>query len=208
LPTLAEYIDRAIALGIEHIGFPEHCNLGTVWLPEFAPAIDAERRRVDRPIMIHWGIEVKGMDKVGTVAAKPEMIDAAEYILGAFHSSQTDTPFPNLQKCEAMEMEFQVILGMLKARSCHAIAHPGGLSTKYHGRFDDGLFDQLARYASDNGVALEMNPGYGVDIGWQLDTCIKYGTPVVLGSNAHKIDELGLITRTLQTLHNSSKDRA
>lgn len=206
-PTLSEYIDCAIALDLEHIGFPEHCNLGTVWLSKFVSAIGMERRRVRGQITVHWGIEVKGMDKAGTLAANSEMIDASEYILGAFHSSQTETPFPNLLSEEAIEMEFDVILGMLKARSCHAISHPGGLSTRYHGSFDDSLFDQLAHHASDNGIALELNPGYGADIGKQLDICIKHGTSVVLGSNAHELSELGFIVRTLETLRNSSRDR-
>jgi putative hydrolase len=150
--------------------------------------------------MIHWGVEAKGMDTRGTLAANPEMIEAAGYVLGAFHSSQTDIKFPNLHRDEAIEMEYSVILGMLKARACHAIAHPGGLSTKFHGGFDDSLFDQLAWHASDNGVALELNPGYGGDIGEQLATCIKYGTGVVLGSNAHEISDLGRVVRTLEAL--------
>lgn len=199
-PTLAEYVDKAIEIGIEHIGFPEHCNLSTTWLSRFAPAVDTERRRAAGRVMIHWGVEAKGMDTRGTLAANPEMIEAAEYVLGAFHSSQTSIKFPHLQRDEAIEMEYLVIRGMLTARACHAIAHPGGLSTKFHGGFDGSLFDQLARHASDNGVALELNPGYGGDIGKQLATCIKYGTRVVLGSNAHEISDLGRVIRTLEAL--------
>jgi len=202
--TLRDYVERAIELGLEHIGFPEHCNLSTAWLPRFAPAVDEERRRIAGRVHVHWGIEAKGMDKQGTLAAKPEMIEAAEYIFGAFHSSQTKTPFPKLGKDEAIEMEFQVISGLIERRSCHAVAHPGGLCTKYHGSFDDALFDRLAEAASRNDVALELNPGYGADVGKQLATCRKYGTRVVLGSNAHAVDELGLVVRAFEDLRPAS----
>lgn len=197
-PTVREYLDRAIELGLEQIGFPEHCNLKTTWLSTFVPVVLEERRRVEGKLVVHWGIEAKGMDYEGNLAATPEMLGAAEYVFGAFHASLTKTPFPDLEIEEAIEMEYEVTLAMIRARSCHAIAHPGGLSMKYQGRFPDALYDELAKAASAADVALELNPGYGANIAEQLKTCIKHGTRVVLGSNAHAIEDLGLVVRTLR----------
>ncbi len=202
--TIEAYLDRAIELGLEHVGFPEHCNLKTTWLRTFVPALEEQRKRVAGRINVHWGIEAKGMNRAGALAATPEMIQAAEYVYGAFHSSLTDTPFPSLERDAAIEMEFDVTMAMIRARSCHAVAHPGGLSMKFHGAFPNELFDQLAQNASQHDVALELNPGYGADIGQQLDVCIKYGCRVVLGSNAHELEELGQVVDTLR----SSLERA
>lgn len=196
-PTIRQYLDRAIALGLEHIGFPEHCNLKTTWLTTFVPALLAERKREEGRLIVHWGIEAKG-NAEGALAAKPEMLEAAEYVFGAFHSSLTTVSFPDLPHDEAIEMEHKVICAMLRARSCHAVAHPGGLSQKYHGDFPDTLFDEQAKLAAANDVALELNPGYGADIEKQIDVCIRHGCKVVLGSNAHAIDELGLVVRRLE----------
>jgi putative hydrolase len=197
-PTIREYIDRAIELGLSEIGFPEHCNLKTTWLSTFVPALEAERARVAGRLRVHWGIEAKGCDQRGTLAATPAMLEAAEYVYGAFHSSLTKTPFPELPFEQAVEMEHGVTLGMIRARSCDAIAHPGGLSMKYQGSFPDALWEDFAREAAAHDVALELNPGYGANLGAQLSTCIKHGCRVVLGSNAHAIEELGEVTRAFQ----------
>jgi histidinol phosphatase-like PHP family hydrolase len=146
---------------------------------------------------VHWGIEAKVIDTQGTLAARPDMIDAAEYIYGAFHSSFTETKFPALDKNEAIDMEFQATLSMITARSCHAIAHPGGLSRKYHGDLPDTLIDELARHASAQSIALEINSGYGTDVHRHLDIFIKHDCQVVPGSSAHRIDELGTIVKRL-----------
>jgi putative hydrolase len=196
-PTVREYVDKAIELGIEHIGFPEHCNHRTTWLPSFLPEIQEQRAYAKGRLHVHWGIEAKVIDMRGTLAAHQEMIDAAEYIYGAFHSSFTETKFPALDKHEAIDMEFQSTLSMIMARSCHAIAHPGGLSRKYHGDFPDTLIDELARHASAQDMALEINSGYGADVHRQLDIFIKHDCRVVLGSNAHRLEELGMIGKRL-----------
>jgi putative hydrolase len=197
-PTIAQYVDRAIELGLEHIGFPEHCNLKTTWLRDFVPALEEQRKRVAGRLRVHWGIEAKGMNRQGALAAKPEMMEAAEYVYGAFHSSLTDTPFPSLEKEAAIEMEFEVTLAMIRARSCHAIAHPGGLSRKYQGSFPNELFDELARHAGACEVALELNPGYGGDLRYQVEVCVKHDCRVVLGSNAHELGELGVVVNELR----------
>ncbi|HVJ94004.1 MAG TPA: PHP domain-containing protein [Labilithrix sp.] len=199
-PTIREYVDRAVELGLETIGFPEHCNLKTTWLSTFRPALEAERERVRGKLVVYWGIEARGMSYDGAIAAKPEMIEAAEYVYGAFHSSLTSTPFPELPTDVAIAMEFAVTIGMIRARSCHAIAHPGGLSRKYHGRFPDELFDEIARTAAREDVALELNSAYNADIVKQLATFRKYDNRVVLGSNAHELGELGHVVAAISSL--------
>jgi histidinol phosphatase-like PHP family hydrolase len=138
--------------------------------------------------------------QVPAVPSDAEMTEAAEYIYGAFHSSLTSTSFPELERQVAIEMEYRVTLAMIAARSCHAIAHPGGLSMKYHGSFPNELWDEIAKRASAADIALELNPGYGGDLAWQRDVCIKHGCRVVLGSNAHAIEELGMVVDTLRSL--------
>ena len=125
--TIGAYLDRAIELGLERRDPAREPRRLQVAVLREADVLEAERARVRGRLRVHWGIEAKGMDKRGTLAATPEMIDAAEYVFGAFHSSQTKTPFPELEQREAIEMEYEVILGMIEARSCHAVAHPGGL---------------------------------------------------------------------------------
>lgn len=196
--TLDAYVDRAIELGLDAIGFPEHCNLKTTWLSRFVPAIEAARARAAGRVRIHWGIEAKGMNYEGALAATPEMLEAAEYVYGAFHSSLTKTPFPELPLEEAIDMEYRVTIAMIRNRVCHAVAHPGGLSRKYQGSFPHGLFDDIAREAGQHDVALELNPGYGTELGLQIESCVKHGCRVVLGSNAHDVSELGLVTSTLE----------
>lgn len=199
-PAIEEYSARAIDLGLTEIGFPEHCNLSTTWLGSFVPTIEAARERYAGRLSIVWGIEAKALDYDGTLAATEEMRSAAEYVYGAFHSSMTSVKFTALDSDQAIEMEYCVTLGMIRAGSCDAIAHPSGLSLKYHGGFPDTLLEDLAREAAAHDTALEINPGYGADIASHLTICERYECRIVLGSNAHKLDELGMIVARLERL--------
>ena len=195
VPSIVEYVNKAKELGITKIGFPEHCNQRSTWLEPFIDALNIARGVCDNKVEIMWGVEAKGINYQGELAAPDIYIEASEYIYGAFHSSLTSTKFPDLIEEEAIEMEYKVTLAMIKAKSCHAIAHPGALSDKYFSGFPNELFKDIAEAASQNDVALEINPGYSDDIFKQLETCQRYDCGVVLGSNAHTIDELGLILK-------------
>lgn len=199
-PTVADYARRAVEIGMDQIGFPEHCNGRSTWLEPFTSVIAAERERWAGHLTITWGIEAKAVDYSGNLAAPPHMSAAAEYIYGAFHSSLSATKFTQLSASEAIEMEYRATLGMIRARSCHAIAHPGGLSRKYHGEFPRHFYEDLAKEAASNEVALEINPGYNANIDEHIAACEKYSCKVVLGSNAHQLDELGLIMRGLERM--------
>lgn len=200
--TIADYAERAFALGLNAIGFPEHCNARSAWLIPFVDAIKAARETWNGKLNLLWGIEAKAIDYSGTLAAPDFMVAAAEYIYGAFHSSLSEIKFTKLTPAEAVDMEYRVTLGMIRARSCHAVAHPGGLSQKYHGGFSIELFDELARQAAAHDVALEINSGYGADVASHLAICQRHECGIVLGSNAHHRDQLGHIIRVLSELDN------
>lgn len=202
-PTISAYAERAVSLGLTAIGFPEHCNSRSTWLTPWCQALQAARAEWGGKVELRWGIEAKAVDFSGTLAAPAFMAEAAEYIYGAFHSSIIgNTKFPQLEQSEAVDMEYRATLGMIRAQSCHAIAHPGGLSEKYHGGFPLDLFDELAKAGASYDVALELNPGYSADISAHLKLCQRHDCGVVLGSNAHHLDQLGAVVRSLETLKN------
>jgi putative hydrolase len=198
--SVEDFAQRAIELGLDAIGFPEHANLRSTWKDAFyKDVLDARERFGDR-VSIAWGIESRTTNFEGDLAVTNELAEAAEFIYGAFHSSFTDTKFPALPLSQAIDMEHRALLGIAKNATADVLAHPGGLSEKYHGEFPLEMFEDIAQTAASNGVIVEINSHYTNMLADQIATCERVGATIVLGSNAHHVDNLGDIQRALSDI--------
>ena len=79
------------------------------------------------------------------------------------------------------------------------LGHPMGMSLRRFGlspaRF---IFEELAAVAAETGVCFEINSRYHSDPISLVEICSRAGAPISLGSNAHSVEEVGEILRTLK----------
>jgi putative hydrolase len=198
--NVEDYARRGVELGLEAIGFPEHANAHSSWRASFYKDVQAAREEFGDSISIAWGVESRTTNYNGVLAVADDLAEAAEFIYGAFHSSFTDTKYPDLPSSQAIEMEYRALLGIAKNATADVIAHPGALSEKYQGGFPLEMFKDIAHTAALNGVIVEINSHYTAKLADQISVCESVGAKIVLGSNAHHVDDLGAIQRALSEI--------
>jgi len=71
------------------------------------------------------------------------------------------------------------------------LGHPGGMSLRRHGRFPEKYFRALMTSTLERRIAIEINSSYLVDMPAFLALCEEINPYVSIGSDAHRLSELG-----------------
>ena len=108
-------------------------------------------------------------------------------------------PFEDVPADEAVDMELELALRVLENPSVDILAHPFGMSfRRFKRRPETEKIDTPIAKAASTGVAFEINSRYHPDPWDLISRCQKAGARISLGSNAHSLEEVGLIVRILR----------
>ncbi|MBF0294094.1 MAG: PHP domain-containing protein [Magnetococcales bacterium] len=202
---VAEIIARALAQGIERLILTEHTEpelvAGPGWFVAYVRTVRELRAAVRDELTVLIGLEVPILDMSGHLLINDAMLAQAEFILGAVHAYpghgwNLDT----IEPARAIDLEYRALLALTRHPDVDAIAHPGGVCTKYVTPFPMELFDEVVRQAAANGKAIELNPAYHEPLLPYLEICRKHGALISPGSNAHRPEEMGLAWEELKKL--------
>ncbi|MBF0183444.1 MAG: hypothetical protein HQM06_03510 [Magnetococcales bacterium] len=214
---LATLIERAVKLGLSRLIFTEHTEPGLVASPDWFAQYMKEGTRLRRlhrlfsmhpqhrrnkPAMeIFFGVEVPVIDFQGGLMMDPPVADEAEFILGAVHAYPgygwtMGQIAPNL----AIELEYKGLMSLAENPLVDAIAHPGGICEKFAAPFPLNLFEDVVRKATQNGIAIELNPAYHEPMGPYLAICRKHNAWISPGSNAHHPEDMGKAVAVLNAI--------
>lgn len=178
--TLREMITAAKEKGLQLIGIADHAPSMPGAFHEFYFC----NFRVIRPeaygIDVVMGAELNIIDSTGSVDLKEHLLSTLDYAIASLH----DVCF----RPGTREHNTAALIGAMRHPKVKIIGHP-----------DNPLypvdFDALAKAAREHHVLLEANnssytPNRGRDgsrelAGEMLAACKKYGTMVILGSDAH-----------------------
>jgi putative hydrolase len=89
-------------------------------------------------------------------------------------------------------MEFELALGLLRSAPIDVLAHPGGMYARHHGSFPETMMRALLRESIGRGIAVEISTSYLVDVTNFLRLCREENPYVSIGSNTHKLEQLGI----------------
>lgn len=193
--TLYEMVQAASRKGIQLIGSSDHAPAmpGTCDSFYFINFKVIPRQLFGTRLLM--GCELNILDHQGNVDLKPYFLKRIDYAIASIHE-------PCYQKGTAAQ-NTEAYLGAIKNPYVTIIGHP-----------DDGRFpydhDTLAAAAKEHHKLLEINssslhpksprPNAAENYRALLDACIKYQTPVILGSDAHIEADVGNHTRALALL--------
>ena len=199
--TVAEYLKVAVDLQLGEIAFTDHIRRNSTYFPEFVDHVRKEREKTPG-IRVLFGFEAKAADEDGTLDAPVAAIQEADIRLGSVHR------FPDhrggLVKAdqfdyrEAAEIEYRLALGIVRYAPIDVLAHPGGMCLRAFGRFPDDKMLDLMRATLDRGIAIEINTSYTIDMDHFLELCADVDPMVSIGSDAHKLSDLGTCRNTLR----------
>lgn len=203
-PTVAEAYERSVAVGLKAILYSEHCRkTSTDWFGKFAAQV---RALPSSPCTAHVGAEVKVETLDGEIDTIPAISDQCDYIMASVHRFPTAdggaTPFAEVDPAEAVEREFELSWAVLENPKVHILGHVFGMSyRRFNATPPADKIRALIERAARTGVAIEVNSHYHPNPMEMITWCRELGARITFGSNAHQIDEIGQMVRTIEALN-------
>lgn len=184
--TLAEMVEGARRRGYSYLAITDHSKRVTM-----ARGLDARRlrqqwREIDKLRSSFSGIHIlKGIEldilESGQLDLPDDVLAEADWVVASIHYGQKQSP----------EKITQRLLGAIRHPSVCAIAHPTGrlIGERPGYEFD---FDRVLREAAKYGCLMEIN-GQPARLDLSDTAALQahqLGVGIVLGSDAHSVDEL------------------
>lgn len=193
--TMWEMARAAREKGLELLGITEHAPQmpGSCHEFHFANLIVAPRR-IEGITVLH-GVELNVMDFDGTVDLPDSILCQMDIVIASLH--------PPCLEAGTVEENTRACLRVMENPYVNIIGHP-----------DDGRYpldyEALVTAARERGVLLEINNNSLNPNGFRKDTagndrrmlrlCKEKGVPVILGSDAHVMTDIGRHERAIELL--------
>lgn len=198
--TPAEMHDEAVKCGLEVILFSEHGRKTSGdWFPEFAEEIRILPTDECRALV---GLEAKVEDFEGNIDTTDEILGSCDLVMASVHrfpgKDGKPIAFADVDPDEAVDIEFELAMSVLENPAIDILGHPFGMSYKRHKATPgESRLKEVIRKAARFEVAFEVNSRYHPDPWRLIELCKQAGAPISLGSNAHRVNEVGQIIRVL-----------
>lgn len=204
--TVNQIFNKAIEQKLEIIIFTEHTESWRSnkanWFSHYLDEIKKYRELYKNKIKAFIGVEANTISFNGDIELTAEMKENAEFILGAAHRypGMKGKKIRELTETEAIDLEFKTLMGLATTNKVNSIAHIGGTCSKYCTPFPINLMREIIRAATQNNIAIEINPVYHKPLINFLELCAEEKAMLTMGSDAHALNEVGLIAEVLKRL--------
>lgn len=199
--SVSDMYKQAVGHGIERILFSEHARKTSGdWFPKFAAEVRALPKQ---PCEALVGVECKVESFDGKLDVSENIRHACDLVMASVHRFPGETVVKpgaesGYSRAEAVETEFRLAMAALRNPGVDILGHPFGMCYRRFGIAPPpDLVRELIRESARTGVAFEINARYHPNPRELADWCVADGAVVSLGSNAHKPEEIGRITRIL-----------
>ena len=192
---------EACSKKITHIFFCEHSRKSSgKWFSKFVNEVRNLKKINCVPFV---GTEVKVLDFKGSLDLSNRVYRLSDFVMASVHRFPGEignilAGKKKFTKKKAVNIEYKLMCAAIKNPKTDILGHPFGMSIK---RFDATpsrkLFINIIKLCKKNNVAFEINSKYHKNLDWLLKECIKLNAIFSLGSNAHKISEVGQIIKKI-----------
>jgi histidinol-phosphatase (PHP family) len=229
--SLVEYVEAAVARGLDEIGLSDHSPLYHLgddphahpWqamsqhdLPAYIHEMAELRAAYAQKIAVRLGVESDYIEGWGDHYRALWRSHALDYVIGSVHwlgdwNIFSDQLPPGRSAEEIYQRYLAATQEAARSGAYDIIGHLDCLKTRGHApdRWATPQLEETIRVLSSADVAIELNTS-----GWRksvnecfprpelLERCCAAGIPVTLGSDAHHPDQVGLgFDRALALLH-------
>jgi putative hydrolase len=202
--SVKEVFEKAIDKKLDTIIFTEHTenwhHSNDDWYTSYYNEIVKYRELYSENIMAYIGLEAPATTFSGDLELPANALNSVEFLIGAAHRypdlNQRKTR--ELNPVEAIDLEYRTLYGLANNQQLDAIAHIGATCAKYCTPFPKSLARQIVRVATDNGIAIEINPVYHEPLLEFIELCAEEDALVTLGSNAHGFNDIGMVVEKIK----------
>lgn len=204
--SIRQIFEKAVEQKLEVIVFTEHTESwrsDTVdWFTSYIEEIRKYSEGYQNKTKAFIGVEANAVSFAGEIELTAQMKENAEFILGAVHRypGLEGRKMHDLSKTEAIDLEYRALMGLAATKEIDAIAHIGATCTKYCTPFPMGLTREIIKAATKNNIAIEINPVYHKPLINFLEMCAEENAMLTMGSNAHGLNDIGLIVKELRRI--------
>ena len=191
----------AVDCGLKAILFSEHARKTSGdWFGEFAARVRGLPQENCRTFV---GTECKADGFGGEIDTAPEVACHCDLIMVSVHRFPDNKgglrEFRDVPADEALDIEYRLSLAALENPQVDILGHPFGMSLqRYRNEPGEARWRAVIEKAAKFDVAVDISGRYH-PYPWQLiEWCREAGAKVTLGSDAHHVNEVGLITRILE----------
>ncbi|WP_409341772.1 PHP domain-containing protein [Paenibacillus sp. MBLB4367] len=192
--TIQAILEAARRTKLAGIAFTEHVRKSSDWFADFAGEVIKEKSNGSSPD-IYVGCEAKALDAKGGLDAAPAVLAQCDIVLGSVHGFPPEMlagrSMNDLQADECAEIELKLSLGLLRSAPIDVLAHPGGMTYRRFGSFPEKSHETLMKQSLARGIAIEINTSYLTDLENFLALCRKINPYVSIGSDVHRLHEVG-----------------
>lgn len=193
--TPEEIVKTAISLKLGLIAITDHVNKKTNWLDDFKIEIDRLKNKYHDKIVILSGFEAKAINLQGDIDARLEFYEKVDIILGAIHRIPTKNGFIpqeeiSSRKDEAFRNWRKTMISLINNPNADIIAHPTNLLLKHDIIIPTTTKKEIAELAKQKNKIFEINVKYQVPDKDFFDLLKENDVPLVIGTDAHNIEEL------------------
>jgi putative hydrolase len=169
--TVGTILAAASALGLSSVAITDHVRRSTPWFSRYVDEIRRAARNFPE-LKVYVGLEAKALDFDGTIDATEEMLELADFVLGAVHRYPDDRggmcEFEHVTPEEGQRLEVQATIGLIRNPRVSSVAHPGGTYSRRYGAFPEHLRRQLFEAARRHDKPLEISAKYEPGVGRAL----------------------------------------
>jgi putative hydrolase len=204
--TIRQVVDWAIEFGLTRIIFTEHTEPWHTswedWFSKYVADILLARKEYGDQLEILIGIEAPATDFEHGLGITPEMMKIVDFILGTAHRYPhlKGRSVKDLKRDEIIDYEYRTLMALAANPHIDAIAHIGGTCKRYCCPFPEELTRQVIRTATLHGIAIEINHQYHTPLYGFVNLCIEEDAIVTLGSDAHRVEEVGSVVSALREI--------
>lgn len=205
-----QIVEAAEAKGLGAIAFADHGPDLKVGVPrEKLPQMlqDIQLAREDADIPVFASIEANILDVRGTIDVENKFIKRLDFLAIAIHNLETVGQIPvdihDLEKVDRIKVAQEYLARATKAierQRVDVFFHPFyfGIDLLLDIPYED--IEEFVRLAATRNVAMELNTKYKVPNDDFLRLCLREGVKLSVGSDAHKLAEVGRVGWALSAL--------
>lgn len=192
---------------LDYLAVTEHVRSQSSWFESFLSDMEAAKKEKD--IGVISGIEAKVLDFYGTLDATERMVQTMDLIVASVHripsfhnmDGELAVEKVNQDKVHIADLYVRALFGISSNPKVDVVGHPFHLLKAMGVKtINRDCKMEIAKLFSASEKAVEVNSLYHVPDLQFLKICLKEGVKVSVGSDAHRLEDVGNVKWSVQLL--------
>lgn len=198
--SIKEIIQWSERQHLKKIAFTDHVRTTSDYCSRYCNQIREIAHQTDIEVLI--GFETRIDSFAGELSIPQGARESADFVIASVHrfpiGGKLFCPIDfHRDACQAIEYELSI--QAIMREGMEVLGHPGGMSLTHYDDFPDSAFEDIIKECAYHNVAFELNSRYHSNIIGRLISLLKKHDPLIsLGSDAHKLEDVGACHKKIQ----------